>query len=273
MTRIALAQTAVVADYEANVEKAFSLMAQAAAEKAQIICFPECSFRQWFGQHRAQRKYWALAETVPGPTVDRFAEKARRHKLTTIINLAEKAGRGEYYNCSAVIDPDGSLLGKTHKMHIPEAPLNNEKYYFWPGKTGYTVYDTPSAKVGVAICYDRHFPETFRALTLAGAEIIFIQAAAGGENMQSVWQIELQAAAIANMVFIAAVNHAGPDNDRPYFGLSSAVNPRGEIFAQAADETDKLLIVDCDLDQIDTARQIYPFFRDRRPETYGTLCR
>lgn len=276
IVKLALAQTACRPGRDQNLEHGLRLISQAAEQGAHLICFPEVSFDTFFPQYRADRRYFALGESIDGPLVERIQFHVAATGVAVVFNMYERAGAGEYYDCSPVIDNTCTLLGRSRMMHIAESPGYNEKYYYREGNTGYPVYSTRFAgRVGVAICYDRHFPEHMRALTLAGAEIILVPTATASleEDFQRVWEVEMQGAAIANQVFIAVTNRVGPDDTLTFFGSSFVVNPRGQVIARASRTEEELLFVECDLDLIEQARQEMPFLRDRRPETYGALSR
>ena len=248
-------------------------MEQAKQKGASLICFPEMAFLPFFPRIPADRSFFAFGEPIPGPTVERFQQRAKQLELVTVINVYERAAPGEYYDTSPVIDADGALLGISRMMHIAELPNYNEKFYYWEGNTGFPVFETRCAKVGIAICYDRHFPEQMRALALKGAEIILVPTATSTPALKHIWMIEMQAAAIANQVFMAVVNRVGTEGEMTFFGKSFVTNPQGEIVAQAGEEADELLIVDLDLMLIEETRQILPFLRDRRPEAYGEIAK
>ena len=247
-------------------------MEEAKRRGASLICFPEMSFLLFFPRIRADSRFFALAEPIPGTTVERFQEKAKELGLVTIINMYERAAPGEYYDASPVIDADGTLLGKSRMMHIAEFPNYNEKFYYWEGNTGFPMFETRCAKIGIAICYDRHFPEQMRALTLNGVEVILVPTATSTSALKHIWEMEMQAASIANGVFIAVANRIEAEGEVRFFGKSFVTNPKGEIIAQAQGETEELLLVELDLTQIEQMRQILPFLRDRRPEAYKVLC-
>jgi len=273
--RLALAQFAVGPQREDNVEKALRLMEDAAQGGAQLIVFPEMSVDPFFPQYRAEKRYFDWGGPVPGPLTDRFQEQATRLGIATVINVFEHAGPGRYYDCSPVFGADGSYLGKQRMTHILEGPGYNERYYYWQGDSGYPVFDIGPARIGVAICYDRHFPELMRALALGGAEIIVVPTATASLEAQfrAVWEVEMQAAALANGVFVAVANRAGVDDTLAFFGRSFATDPYGQIVARAPENDVALQLVDLDLDLIEQARRDMPFLRDRRPETYGSLVK
>jgi beta-ureidopropionase len=276
--RIALAQVAVGPGREDNVLRALRMMDDAAQAGAQLIIFPEMSIDPFFPQYRADKRYFDWGVPVPGPLTDRFRDRAATLGLATVINLFERAAPGRYFDCSPVFDTEGCYLGKQRMTHILEGPGYNERYYYWQGNSGYPVFDVGSAitgpvPIGVAICYDRHFPEGMRALTLGGAEVIVVPTATASleAEYRAVWEVEMQAAAVANGVFVAVANRAGVDDTLRFFGRSFATDPYGRVLARAPEDDVALLLVDLDLDLVEQARRDMPFLRDRRPETYGAL--
>ncbi len=269
--KIALGQVSVSKDVDQNIKKGLQFLEDAAEKGAEIICFPEMSFSPFFPQYHADRKHFALAETIPGPLVKTFQKACKKNKIAAIINMYEKEEGAKYFDCSPVIDKNGELLGKSQMMHIAELPNYNEKYYYWEGTTGYPVYNIGGIKFGIAICYDRHYPEQMRALTLKGAHIIFVPTATSLSELKNIWEIEMQAASVANQVFIAVSNHVGNDDKIDFFGQSFITDPKGDILAKAGKEDDELLILDLDLDEIENTRQLLPFLRDRRPATYKEI--
>jgi N-carbamoylputrescine amidase len=276
--RIALAQFAVGPEREENVQRALRMIADAAEARADLIVFPEMSVDPFFPQYRADQRYFDWGTPVPGPLTDRFQERAAALGIALVINVFERAAPGRYYDCSPVFSEDGSYLGKQRMTHILEGPGYNERYYYWAGDSGYPVFDvsvleeTP-LRIGVAICYDRHFPEGIRALALGGAEVIVVPTATARLEAQfrAVWEVEMQAAAVANGVFVAVVNRAGVDDTLTFFGQSFAVDPYGRVLARAPEDDVALQLVDLDLNLVEQARRDMPFLRDRRPETYGSL--
>jgi len=269
--RIALAQVSASEDIEGNLKKAEAFMREAAGKKAHIICFPEMGFMRFFPQYRAEKKYFDLAETIPGSTVKRFQNLAGKLGIITIINIFEKENDELYFNSSPVIDSDGTLLGKAHMMHIAEEPCFHEKFYYQPGRTAFPVFRTKHGTIGMAICYDRHFPEHIRALTIQGAEIIFIPQAGIKGNPIELYEIEMQAASFTNQIFIGLVNRTGVEDEMEFVGGSFVTDPAGEMVARAGIDKEELLIAECDLTMIEKMRRERPFLRDRRPELYGIL--
>ena len=272
--RIALAQVAVGPEREENVQKALHMMKDAAQGGAQLIVFPEMSVDPFFPQYRAQKRFFDWGGPVPGPLTGHFQKQAESLGLATVINVFERAAPGRYYDCSPVFDTAGAYLGKQRMTHILEGPGYNERYYYWQGNSGYPVFDVGPLRIGVAICYDRHFPEVMRALALGGAEVIVVPTATASMEAEyrAVWEVEMQAAAIANGLFVAVANRAGVDDTLTFFGGSFAVDPYGQVIARAPEQDVALLLVDLTLDHVEEARRDMPFLRDRRPETYGGLA-
>jgi beta-ureidopropionase len=274
VVRAALFQTAWTGDSESMIEAHVQATRQAAGQGAQIIGFQEVFNAPYFCQVQEEEHYrWA--EAVPdGPTVTRMRELARELGIVIVVPVYEVDGTGIYYNTAAVIDADGSYLGKYRKHHIPQVRGFWEKYYFKPGNLGWPVFDTAVGKVGVYICYDRHFPEGWRALGLAGAEIVYNPSATSRGLSAYLWQLEQPAAAVANEYFVAAINRVGVEEygDNDFYGTSYFVNPRGQFVGQvASDKEEELVIRDLDLDLIEEVRHQWAFYRDRRPDAYGSL--
>lgn len=285
VVRCALIQAANVAPPDspldrvksAMVEKHEAYIAQAAASGAQITCLQEIFYGPYFCAEQ-QTRWYDFTEPIPdGPTVKRMQELARQHQMALIVPIYEVEQDGVYYNTAAVIDRHGNYLGKYRKTHIPHvAPGFWEKFYFRPGNLGYPVFDLGFARIGVYICYDRHFPEGARALGLNGAEIVFNPSATVAGLSEYLWKLEQPAHAVANGYFIGAINRVGveaPWNIGEFYGSSYFCNPRGQIIAQAARDKDEVLAVDLDLDEIRQVRQTWQFFRDRRPDLYDDLVK
>ncbi len=273
--RVACAQFHHEGDRTASIQKATEWMRQAADQGAELIVFPELAFDFFFPQVRADAQYFEWSEPIPGPTTELFQTAAAEHGLVTVINLFERAAPGRYYDASPVIDADGKLLGTSRMLHIAEEPGYNEKFYYWPGDTGWPVYETRVGKLGVAICYDRHYPEHFRALTLQGAEIVVVPTATSmsEQAFKDVWEIEIQAAAVANQIYVAVANRAGIDGELQFFGESFVADPAGQIIARAGADDEELLVTDVDLGQIEQVRRHVPFLRDLRYDLYGSRWR
>ncbi len=260
---------------KAMIEKHLKLIEQAAKKKVQILGLQELFYGPYFCAEQNARWY-ELTERVPdGPTIQLMQKIAAKHGMAMVVPVYEEEIAGLYYNTAAVIDANGRYLGKYRKHHIPHChPGFWEKFYFTPGDTGYRVFDTKHAKVGVYICYDRHFPEGARALGLNGAEIVFNPSATVAGLSEYLWELEQPAHAVANGYFIAAINRVGrekPWNIGEFYGKSYFCNPRGKIIAQASRDQDEALAADLDLDMILEVRKTWQFFRDRRPDSYGIL--
>jgi len=269
--KVALAQVTAGEDREANRAKAERIIEEAAGAGAALVAFPEMAFEPFFPQYPTDVKYFGWAEGVPGPTSERFADAARRHSIGLLINLFQRGERGQYFDATAALDPEGRLLGVAHMMHICETPGFHEKFYYWPGETDYPVFNLAGARVAPCVCYDRHYPEVMRILTLHGAEVIVVQTATTRDEAGQVLEAEMQAAALANGVFVALVNRAGPDGGLLFAGRSFVAAPDGSVVARSDSDGDDLLVADLELEAIDRARQVWPFLRDRRPEIYDDL--
>lgn len=260
---------------EAMVQKHIPFIEKAGKEGVQILCFQEIFNTPYFcpGQ---DPKWYASAEPVPGPTTERMAAYAKKYNMVIIVPVYEKEQAGVLYNTAAVIDADGTYLGKYRKNHIPHTGGFWEKYFFKPGNLGYPVFQTKYAKVGVYICYDRHFPDGARCLGLNGAEIVYNPSATTVGQSQYLWKLEQPAHAVANGYFMGCINRVGteaPWNLGKFYGTSYFVNPLGEIIACASEDKDELLVAEFDLDLIEQIRSKWQFFRDRRPETYNEIVK
>lgn len=258
---------------EAMLQKHIPYIDQAGRQGVQILCFQEIFNTPYFcpGQ---DSKWYASAETVPGPTTELMQQYAQKYQMVIIVPVYEKDQAGVLYNTAAVIDADGTYLGKYRKNHIPQTGGFWEKYFFKPGNLGYPVFQTRYAKVGVYICYDRHFPDGARCLGLNGAEIVYNPSATTVGQSQYLWKLEQPAHAVANGYFMGCINRVGeekPWNLGRFYGTSYFVNPLGEIFACASEDQDELLVAEFDLDLIEQVRSKWQFYRDRRPETYTEI--
>jgi len=260
----------------AMLEKHVRMTEEAAQKGVQVLCFQEIFNGPYFCAEQDARWY-GMAEKIPdGPTIRTMQEIAKKHGIALVVPIYEEELTGVYYNTAAVIDGDGKYLGKYRKHHIPHChPGFWEKFYFKPGNLGYPVFETGVAKVGVYICYDRHFPEGARILGLNGAEIVFNPSATVAGLSEYLWELEQPAHAVANGYFVGAINRVGhelPWDIGEFYGKSYFCNPRGKIIAQAGRDKDELLVADLDLEMITQVRHTWQFFRDRRPETYGLLA-
>jgi N-carbamoylputrescine amidase len=261
---------------KAMIDKHVELIARAAGQGAQVVCLQELFYGPYFCAEQDTRWY-DLTERIPdGPTTRLMAELARKHNLVLVVPMYEEDLPGVYYNSAAVLDADGSYLGKFRKIHIPHcAPGFWEKFYFRPGNLGYPVFDTRVGKVAVYICYDRHFPEGARCLGLNGAEIVFNPSATVAGLSEYLWKLEQPAHAVANQYFVGAINRPGveePWRIGEFYGSSYFCDPRGKILAEGGRREDAIVVADLDLDLIREVRNVWQFFRDRRPETYAAMA-
>jgi N-carbamoylputrescine amidase len=262
---------------QAMIDKHVELIGQAAADGARICCLQELFYGPYFCAEQDTRWY-DMTEPVPdGPTIKLMADLARRHKMILIVPVYEVDMTGVFYNTAALIDEHGQYLGKYRKQHIPHChPGFWEKFYFKPGDLGYPVWQTSAGRGGIYICYDRHFPEGARELGLNGAEIVFNPSATVAGLSEHLWKLEQPAHAVANQYFIGASNRVGtesPWNIGEFYGTSYFCNPRGEIIAEGPRDRDAVIAADLDLDQIQDVRNVWQFFRDRRPESYERIAR
>jgi N-carbamoylputrescine amidase len=275
IVRGALLQATYTGDQETMIQKHEEYARQAARQGAQIMCFQELFYGPYFCQEQ-NAKWYDLAEPIPdGPIAMRMLKLAEETRMVLIVPMYEQDGVGIYYNTAAVIDADGSYLGKYRKTHLPHLSGFWEKYYFRPGNLGYPVFDTAVGKVGVYICYDRHFPEGARMLGLHGAEIVFIPSATSRGLSQHLWRIEQTSHAIANGYFVGTINRVGIEKElgaNDYYGQSYFCTPRGEYVGEVGDPfKEELIVRDLDLDLIREVRNTWQFYRDRRPEAYGDI--
>jgi N-carbamoylputrescine amidase len=259
----------------AMFEKHVPFVREAGKRGVQVLCLQEIFDGPYFCPSQSARWYDA-AEPVPGPTTDAVAAIASEHRMAVVVPIFERAQAGVYYNTAAVYDAGGDYLGKYRKNHIPHTSGFWEKYFFKPGNLGYPVFETRYAKVGVYICYDRHFPEGARILGLGGAEIVFNPSATVAGLSQYLWKLEQPAHAVANGYFMGCINRVGveaPWNIGRFYGSSYFVDPRGSFLAEASEDGDELVVAEFDLDMIEEVRRVWQFFRDRRPETYDDMVR
>ncbi|MFO0755673.1 MAG: nitrilase-related carbon-nitrogen hydrolase [Byssovorax sp.] len=260
---------------EAMFEKHLPLIEEAGKKGVQILGLQEMFNGPYFCPSQ-ESKWCDIAEEVPGPTVARLAEYAKKYQMAMVIPVYERELAGVYYNTAAVIDADGTYLGKYRKNHIPQTNGFWEKYFFKPGNLGYPTFQTRYARVGVYICYDRHFPEGARLLGLHGAEIVFNPSATVAGLSQYLWKLEQPAHAVANGYFVAASNRVGteaPWNIGKFYGSSYFVDPRGQFLAVGSEDNDELVVAEMNLDMIEEVRRTWQFYRDRRPETYDDMVK
>jgi len=274
IVRAALVQAAWTGDQESMTERSIELAKQAAADGAKVLCFQELFYGPYFCQVQ-DSEYFSYTEQIPdGPTTKRMQELAKETGMVLVVPMFEVEQHGFYYNTAAVIDADGTYLGKYRKTHIPHVNGFWEKFYFRPGNMGYPIFDTAVGRIGVYICYDRHFPEGWRALGLAGAKIVFNPSATSRGLSMYLWNLEQPAAAVANEYFIGAINRVGtePLGDNDFYGSTYFVDPRGQKVGDPASDTeDEVIVRDLDMDMVEEVRQQWAFYRDRRPDAYGPL--
>ena len=274
MVRAALLQTEWSGDKDSMIKKHEDYARQAAEQGAQVMCFQEVFYSPYFCQVQ-ENEHFDDAEPIPdGPTTQAMQALAKETGMVLVLPMFEMEQEGFYYNTAAVIDADGTYLGKYRKTHIPHVKGFWEKFYFRPGNTGYPIFDTKVGRIGVYICYDRHFPEGWRALGLKGAKIVFNPSATSRGLSMYLWNLEQPAAAVANEYFVGAINRVGqePFGDNDFYGSSYFVDPRGQKVGEAASDTDEELIIrDLDLDMVEEVRKTWAFYRDRRPDAYGDL--
>jgi len=264
---------------EANLSNAVEKINSAASKGAQIVCLPEL-FRSLYFPQSEDTDQFSLAESIPGETTEKLSKVARAKKIVIVAPIFEKRASGVYHNSAVVIDADGKIVGKYRKMHIPDDPCFYEKFYFAPGDLGFQSFNTKYAKIGVLICWDQWFPEAARLTALQGAQIIFYPTAIGWHDREkrSVAEAQLQAwetmqrgHAIANGAFVGAVNRTGREGSLTFWGSSFVSSPFGKVLTRANRNKEEVLIVKCDLDKIDQARQSWPFLRDRRIDAYSAI--
>src|SRR6187397_1145788 len=275
LIRAALVQTNWTGDKESMIKAHEDYARDAAAQGAKVICFQELFYGPYFCQVQ-DKAYYAYAESIPGPTTERFQALAAELGMVMVLPMYEQEQPGVLYNTAAVVDADGKYLGKYRKTHIPQVKGFWEKFYFRPGNLGYPVFDTAVGKVGVYICYDRHFSEGARALGLNGAELVFIPSATSRGLSEYLWRVEQVSHALANGYFVGTINRVGiePLGDDDFYGQSYFVDPRGQFVGDVGDpHNEELIVRDLDMDMITEVRQLWQFYRDRRPDAYADLVR
>jgi N-carbamoylputrescine amidase len=285
-TVLGLLQHACGNDPKANLKKTLSLAEKAAKQGAQIICTQELFRSEYFCQSE-DHQYFALAESIPGPTVDAFQKLAKKREVVIVASLFEKRAPGLYHNTAVIIDADGSLLGIYRKMHIPDDPQFYEKFYFTPGDTGFRAWQTRYGKIGVLICWDQWYPEAARLTALRGAEILFYPTAIGwlpsekkslGTRQHGAWETVQRGHAVANGCYVAAINRIGHEAPAggegiEFWGQSFVAGTSGEMIAKASADQEEVMIVPVDLADVDVTRTYWPFLRDRRIDAYGGIER
>jgi beta-ureidopropionase len=273
MIRAALVQASWTGDKESMIKAHVEYAREASAQGAQAICFQELFYGPYFCQVQ-DPKWYAYAESIPGPTTEQFQALAAELGMVMILPMYEEEQPGVLYNTAAVLDADGSYLGKYRKTHIPQVHGFLEKFYFRPGNIGYPTFDTAIGRIGVYICYDRHFPEGWRALGLNGAQVVFNPSATSRGLSGYLWQLEQPAAAVANEYYIGAINRVGIEDlgDDDFYGTSYFVDPEGKFVGDLGnDRTAEVIVRDLDMDLLAEVRARWAFYRDRRPDAYGGL--
>ena len=260
---------------DAMIEKHLPMIEEAGKKGVQILGLQEIYNGPYFCPSQ-DSKWCDLAESVPGPSTELFSKICKKYSMAMVVPVYEREMAGVYYNTAAVLDADGTYLGKYRKNHIPQTNGFWEKFFFKPGNLGYPTFQTRYAKIGVYICYDRHFPEGARLLGLNGAEIVFNPSATVAGLSQYLWELEQPAHAVANGYYVAASNRVGteaPWNIGKFYGTSYFVDPRGKFLAKASEDNDELVVAEMDLDLIEEVRRTWQFYRDRRPDSYGDMVR
>ncbi|MFN7975366.1 MAG: nitrilase-related carbon-nitrogen hydrolase [Acidobacteriota bacterium] len=269
VTRVALVSRRVTGSRDADLAAGLAALRTAAGGGATIVCFPELSFEPFYPQRPADAAAAMRAERVPGPTTEAFCREAARLGVVVVLNLYERDG-DRTYDCSPVIDADGTLLGRTRMVHITEYACFHEQGYYHPGDTGAPVFATRAGRIGVAICYDRHYPEYMRALALGGADLVLVpQAGAAGEWPEGLYEAEMRVAAFQNGYFVALCNRVGAEERITFSGESFVCAPDGTVTARAPRGEDHILFADVDLDAAAASHARRLFLRHRRPELYA----
>jgi N-carbamoylputrescine amidase len=274
IVRAGLIQTNPGENKKENIDKTVAMIEKAASEGALVLSLQELFYSPYFASEQ-NLKWFDWAEPNDGPIIKLMQSLAVKHKIVLVVPFFEEVGRSIFYNTAAVIDIDGKT-GFYRKNHIPHLEGFWEKFYFKPGNLGYPVFDTAYGKIGVYICYDRHFPEGARMLALNGAEIVFNPSATVDSLSRYLWELEQPAHAVANMYYVGAINRVGYEpslTTEKYFGSSYFANPKGQIIKQGSSENEDIIIADLDLNVINETRKLWQFYRDRRPETYSGLTK
>jgi N-carbamoylputrescine amidase len=280
---IGVIQMRSTANREENLARASDKIREAAARGAQIVCLHELFLSEYFCREE-NPDCFDLAEPIPGPSTGALGAIARERKVVVVASLFERRSPGVYHNTAAVIDADGSLLGRYRKMHVPDDPLYYEKFYFTPGDLGFPVFDTRYGRIAVQVCWDQWYPEGARLVSLAGAQVIFYPTSIGwhprekrefGAAQLDAWRTIQRAHAIANGVYVAVANRVGfegtPESGLEFWGNSFVADPFGEMLAQASDSAEDVMVVECDPAHSEEVRRNWPFFRDRRIDAYSPI--
>lgn len=278
---LGLIQTHATEDKADNLRRHLALIRDAAKKGARVICLQELFLTPYFCK-REDTALFDLADPIPGDTTKILGDLARELGVVIIASMFEQRAIGLYHNTAAIIDADGAYMGKFRKMHIPEDPGFNEKFYFTPGDLGYKVWDTKHGRLGVLVCWDQWYPEAARLTAMSGAQILFYPTAIGwlksekaelGKAQHTAWETVQRGHAVANGCYVAAVNRVGVEEETEFWGQSFVANPYGEIVAKASPNQEEILMVPCDLKALDDFRRIWPFFRDRRIDSYQDLTK
>ncbi len=281
VVRVACLQMACSASPEQNLQSALSSVTAAADQGAQVVCLQELFTSRYFCQSEDHR-HFELAQPIPGPTTQQLCDSARQHSLVIVAGLFERRAAGLFHNTAVVIDADGMMIGQYRKMHIPDDPFYYEKFYFTPGDLGFRAFSTRFGRIGVCICWDQWFPEAARLTALDGAQLLVYPTAIGwldedrqayGDSQMRAWRTMMHSHAIANGVFVAAPNRVGREDHIEFWGASLICDPYGNRLAEASQTEADVVIADCDLAQIETARTHWPFLRDRRIDCYQNLSK
>jgi len=279
--KVGLVQMGCGDDVAANVRTALDRIGEAARQGAQIVCLQELFASRYFCQAEAHA-YFDLAEPIPGPTTAALGQAAATHGVVVVGSIFERRTAGLYHNTAVVLDADGSLRGVYRKMHIPDDPLYFEKFYFTPGDLGFRSFEVRGARVGPLVCWDQWFPEAARLTALSGAEVLVYPTAIGwhqaekaefGPAQHEAWELMQRSHAVANGVFVVAVNRVGIEGTLEFWGGSFVADPFGRVLARASHDAEEILVVSCDLGLIEETRRHWPFLRDRRTDAYGGLVR
>jgi N-carbamoylputrescine amidase len=281
--KLGLVQMRCTPDPNRNLSRAIELIHEAAGRGAEIVCLPELFRSQYFCQTEDHAKF-DLAEPIPGPSTTALAAVARERKIVIVASLFERRAAGLYHNTAVIIDSDGTPVGKYRKMHIPDDPLYYEKFYFTPGDLGFSAVDTAVGRVGTLVCWDQWYPEGARLTALAGADVLFYPTAIGwhpaeksayGAAQSDAWRTMQRAHAIANGVYVVAVNRVGHEGGPPggieFWGGSFVADPFGVVLAEASRDAEEVLVVTCDREHQESVRRHWPFLRDRRIDAYGAI--
>ena len=276
IVRIGIVQMAMSDSRDDNVKRAGAFVTEAAEQGAELVVLPELFADRYFPQRMDTARY-ALAQEIPGELTKAMADMANTNGVTVVGGIYERASEGRMFNAALAFGADGNMLGRYRKIHLPHGPGYEEKFYFAPGDVGYTVVDDGRIRTGMAICWDQWFPEVGRALGIGGAELIVFPTAIGDEpaepdfSSHEAWRMACRAQALFNQVFVAAVNRTGQEELLTFYGGSFICDPWGRVLVEAGPDDECALVADCDLSLIRRARELFHFYRDRRPETYGSL--